>query len=154
MGIFVALALAALPAPVTLHGVGSVKPGMTPTQVSKAWGVPVVLGAASPGSTCQVAQISRGAVRGYAIFERKRFGAVFFRAGETTDTGIHHGSPLAALRAAYGARLKLYPDKYTPKAKTAFVGGAWKLRFDISRQGKVTVIAFGARPVTYVEGCS
>ncbi len=34
-----------------------------------------VLGAASPGSTCQVAQISRGAVRGYAIFERKRFGA-------------------------------------------------------------------------------
>ena len=154
MGLLVALVLAALPAPVTLHGVGGVKPGMTPTQVSKAWGVPVVLGAASPGSTCQVAQISRGAVRGYAIFEGKRFGAVFFKAGEATDTGIHRGSPLASLRAAYGARLKVYPDKYTPKAKTAFVGGAWKLRFDISPLGKVTVIAFGATPVTYVEGCS
>ncbi len=154
MGLVVALLLAALPAPVTLHGVGGVKPGLMPAQVSKAWGVPVVLAAASPGSTCQVAQISRGAVRGYAIFERKRFGAVFFRAGETTDTGIHRGSSLAALRATYGGRLKVYPDKYTPKAKTAFVGGVWKLRFDISPQGKVTVIAFGARPVTYVEGCS
>jgi hypothetical protein len=79
---------------------------------------------------------------------------VFFRAGETTDTGIHRGSALAALRATYGARLKVYPDKYTPKAKTAFVGGAWKLRFDVSPQGKVTVIAFGATPVTYVEACS
>jgi hypothetical protein len=70
MSLLVALALAVLPAPVTLHGVGGVKPGMTPAQVSKAWGVPIVLGAASPGSTCQVAQISRGAVRGYATFER------------------------------------------------------------------------------------
>jgi hypothetical protein len=154
MGLLVALVLAVLPAPVTLHGVGGVKPGMTPRQVSRAWGVPVVLGAASPGSPCQVAQISRGAVRGYAIFERRRFGAVFFKAGETTDTGIHRGSSLAALRAAYGARLKVYPDKYTPKAKTAFVGGAWKLRFDVNPLGKVTVIAFGAKPVTYVEGCS
>jgi hypothetical protein len=154
MGLLIALVIAALPAPVTLHGVGGVKPGMTPTQVSRAWGVPVVLGVASPGSTCQVAQISRGAVRGYAIFERRRFGAVFFKAGETTDTGIHRGSSLTALRTAYGARLKVYPDKYTPKAKTAFVGGAWKLRFDVSPLGKVTVIAFGAKPVTYVEGCS
>ena len=154
MGLLVALVLAALPAPVTLHGVGGVKPGMTPAQVSKAWGVPVVLGAASPGSTCQIAQNSRGAVRGYAIFEGKRFGAVFFRAGETTDTGIHRGSSLAALRAAYGPRLNVYPAKYTPKAKTAYVGGAWKLRFDVSPQGKVTVIAFGGRAVSYVEGCS
>ena len=51
--------------------------------------VALVLAAASPGSACQVARISRGAARGYAIFERKRFGAVFFRAGETTDNGIH-----------------------------------------------------------------
>lgn len=154
MHLLIATLLAAFPAPVTLQGVGGVKPGMTPAQVSKAWGMPVTLGAASPGSTCQVAQIARGAIRGYAIFERKRFGAVFFRAGERTDTGIRRGSTLATLRKAYGAKLKVYPDKYTPKAKSAYVGGAWKLRFDVNPQGKVTVIAFGGTPVTYVEGCS
>ena len=154
MGLLVALVLAALPAPVTLHGVGGVTPGMSPAQVSKAWGVPVVLAAAAPGSTCQTARISRGAVRGSAIFERKRFGAVFFQAGAATDAGIRTGSTVAALRKAYGARLKVFPDKYTPKAKTAYVGGAWKLRFDVSAKGRVTAIGFGGTPVTYSEGCS
>jgi hypothetical protein len=154
MGLLVALAIAALPAPVTLLGVGGVKPGMTPAQVSRAWGTRVVLGAASPGSTCRVAQIRKGAVRGYAIFERGRFGAVFFRAGERTDTGIEVGVPLTRLKKAYGARLKLSPAKYTPKAQTGFVGGRWKLRFDIDAGGRVTSIGFGGTAVTYVEGCS
>jgi hypothetical protein len=154
MGLLVAILLAALPAPVTLHGVGGAKPGMTAAQASRAWGTPVVLGAASPGAACQVAQIRKGQVRGYAIFERKRFGAVFFTAGEATDTGIRIGSTLTAVRKAYGPKLKVYPDKYTPRAKTAYVGSTWKVRFDVSPKGRVTTIAFGATPVTYVEACS
>ncbi len=154
MGLLVAFVLAALPAPVTLHGVGGVTPGMTPAQVAKAWGVPITLSVAPPGSTCQTATIRKGGVTGYAIFERKRFGAVFFTAGEATDTGIRIGSTLTAVRKAYGPKLKVYADKYTPKAKTAYVGSTWKLRFDVGPKGRVTTIAFGATPVTYVEACS
>ena len=33
---------------------------MTPAQVQRAWGVPIVLGAPKPGSTCQMARLSSG----------------------------------------------------------------------------------------------
>ncbi len=154
MGLLIAIVLAALPAPVTPTGVGGVTPGMTPAQVSRAWGTKVVLAAADPGSTCQVAKIVKGPVRGYAIFEGKRFGAVFFSAGMKTDTGIGIGSPFAAVRSAYGSKLVVQGDRYTPKAKNAYVGGKWKVRFDVSPKGKVTGIAFGGRAVTYDEGCA
>jgi hypothetical protein len=153
MALLIATVLAALPAPVTLQGVGGVTPGLTPGQVSTRWGVTLRL-EHTPGSTCSVARISKGSTRGYAIFEKRRFGAVFFTAGAMTDTGIHIGSPLSAITRAYGARTKSYPDKYTPKAKNVFVGGKWKLRFDVSPRGRVRVIAFGGVPVTYVEACS
>jgi hypothetical protein len=81
MGLLVAIVLAVLPAPVTLQGISGVKLGMTVAQVSKQWGARVALGPPSPGSTCRTARISKGAVKGYAIFERGRFGAVFFEAG-------------------------------------------------------------------------
>lgn len=154
MVLLIATVLAALPAPVTLHGVGGVTPGMTPAQVSAAWGVPIRLNTA-PGSTCATAAIRKGKLQGYAIFEKKRFGAVFFVKGPVaTDSGIHLGSTLAQVKKVYGARAKVLPDKYTPRAKNVFVGGAWKLRFDVSATGRVTVIAFGGVPVTYVEACS
>ena len=155
MGLLVATLLAALPAPVTLTGVGGVVPGMTPAQVSARWGTgPLVLQTA-PGSTCAVVGIAKGNVRGYAIFEERRFGAVFFKKGVRTDTGIAIGSTLADLRKVYGSRLGILPDKYTPKAKNAFVQGKkWSLRFDVNPQGRVSVIAFGGIAVTYVEACS
>ena len=155
MSLLVAAVLAALPAPVTLHGVGGVTPGMTPAQVAKAWGVPITLSLPPRGSTCQTATIRKGGVTGYAIFERKRFGAVFFRGGVKTDTGIQVGVPLTNVKKAYGTKLKLVPSKYNPKAKTGYVAGVkWKLRFDIDAGGRVSGIGFGGVAVTYVEGCS
>jgi hypothetical protein len=154
LALLIATILAALPAPVTLHGVGGVTPGMTPAQVSAAWGVRIRLNT-SPGSTCAVAAIKKGKLQGYAIFEKQRFGAVFlFKGPVVTDTGIRLGSTLAQVRKVYGARVKILPDKYTPRAKNVFVGGKWKLRFDVNAKGRVAVIAFGAVPVTYVEACS
>jgi hypothetical protein len=155
VNLLIATILASLPAPVTLHGVGGVTPGMTPAQVSEAWRVPVKPNTYGAGSTCATAAIRKGKLQGYAIFENKRFGAVFFFKGAVaTDTGIRLGSTLAQVRRAYGSRAKVLPDKYTPKAKNIFVGGKWKLRFDVNPKGRVTVIAFGGLPVTYVEACS
>jgi hypothetical protein len=155
VALLIATLLATLPAPVTLQGVGGVTPGMTPAQVAAAWGVRVKLNTYVPGSTCSTAAIKKGRLEGYAIFEKKRFGAVFFFKGPvTTDTGIRLGSTMAQIKKAYGARAKGLPDKYVPKAKNVFVGGKWKLRFDVNPRGRVTVIAFGGVPVTYVEACS
>jgi hypothetical protein len=155
VGLLIATLLAALPAPVTLQGVGGVVPGMTPGRVSTAWATYIRLSYEIPGSECATAAIKKGKVRGYAIFENARFGAVFFFGGPVrTDTGIRLGSTMAQVKTAYGSRAKIYPDKYTPKAKNVFVGGKWKLRFDVNPKGRVTVIAFGGRPVTYVEGCA
>lgn len=153
MALLIATLLAALPAPVTLHGVGGVTPGMTAKQVARAWGTRVVPIADAPGTDCKTAKISKGEVQGTALFEKNRFAAVFFTAGARTDKGIRIGSTLAAVRRAYGRKLKLFKDKYVPKAKNGYVGGTWKIRFDINRVGRVTRIGFGGPAVEYVEGC-
>ena len=98
---------AALPAPVTLDGVGGATPGMTPRQVCAKWGVPLRLqgGAGGPGSTCRTARVRVGTLRGYALFEGGRFGAVFFDRGARTPSRITIGSSERALRRTYGSRL-------------------------------------------------
>ena len=152
-------ALAGAPASglVTLDGVSGAVPGMRPAQVADALGAPVrLMGPAS--DVCRVALISAGPLRGYAIFEDRRLGALFFEKGARTGKGIRIGSTVADLEAAYGNRLRSQPDKYVPGARNLFVRRAkaphWELRFDVSKAGKVTTIAQGARPVRYVEACS
>lgn len=149
----VALALAA-PAPkVTLDGVGGVRPGATAAAVSKAWNQPVVLGGGA-GLDCSTAAVRIGPMIGYAIFVRGRFAAVFFDHGAVTDTRIRIGSPVAALRRAYGAKLTSRPDKYVSGARNYFVKKRWQLRFDVSPGGRVTRIGFGNAAVRLVEGCA
>ena len=152
-----AAAGAALPRPVTIDGVGGVTPGMPPGLVAERWGIAVdPLG--TPGSPCAAAEVRAGALRGYALFRSNRFAAVFFRAGARTGKGIRIGSTRAELQAAYGSALRSRPNKYTPGARDWFVRRAkaprWQLRFDVSRAGKVTAIAFGDRAVELVEGCA
>jgi hypothetical protein len=152
-------ALAGAPADglVTLDGVSGATPGMTPAQVSDALGAPVKL-MGPPADVCRVARIAAGQLRGYAIFEGGELGALFFEKGARTGKGIRIGSKVADLRKAYGKRLRSQPDKYVPGARNMFVRRAkaphWELRFDVSRAGKVTTIAQGAKQVRYVEACS
>lgn len=133
---------------VSLDGVGGVVPGMTAAQVHAAWGIAVP---AKP-RPCVVKRFRAGRLRGYALFLRGRFGAVFFSRGAVTTSGIRIGSSLSALRAAYGKQLRPADPK-----RTAYVRrpGArpWQLRFDLDRSGRVRGIAFGDGSVHFVGGC-
>ena len=92
----------------------------------------------SPG--CRTAVVRKNAVRGYALFERGRFAAVWFE------------------RGAYGTRLAWKRHAYEPGGWYAFLtrrmSPRWRIRFDVSRFGKVSRIGFGARAVAYVKGCA
>ena len=147
-----------LPAPVTLDGVGGVVPGMTPQQVARRWGTRVDPGSEEISPGCRTANVRTGAARGYALFERGRFGAVWFSSGVWTPSGIRIGSTRAALVRAYGSRLSWRRHAYEPGGWYAFLtrrtSPRWRIRFDVSRRGVVSRIGFGARPVAYVEGCA
>ena len=148
----------ALPAPVTLDGVGGVVPGMTPAQVARRWGTRVEPGAEEISPGCRTANVRKNAVRGYALFERGRFAAVWFERGVSTPSGIQIGSTRAALVRAYGSRLAWKRHAYEPGGWYAFLtrrmSPRWRIRFDVSRFRKVSRIGFGARAVAYVEGCA
>jgi hypothetical protein len=146
-----------LPAPVTLEGIAGARPGMTAAAVSRAWKTPVRLGERiRPG--CQTSPVSRGGMVGYALFERGRFGAVFFNRGARTPSGIKIGSSLSALRRVYRGRLTSRPHAYEPRGRYYFLTRRsrphWQIRFDVSAGGRVTQISFGNAAVRYVEGCA
>ncbi len=144
------------PGQVSLDGSGGVRPGMTVPQVQSRWGVTLRLSSAV-GQQCESADVRAGATQGFAIFRNRRFRAVFFKQGVRTDKGIRIGSTRGALRQAYASRLASTPDKYTPRARNYYVTRTvrphWKLRFDVSPRGRVTLIAFGDEQVRLVEGC-
>ncbi len=145
------------PGQVGLEGAGGVRPGMTVAQTQSRWSLRLRLDTTF-GSQCQSAELKTGATRGYVIFRGKRFAAVFYTRGARTDTGIQIGSPVSALRRAYGSRLRSEPDKYERGSLNYYVKRArrpfWELRFDVSPRGRVDLIAFGDRYVHLVEGCA
>jgi len=160
----VALAAVALAAPVhfdakpgapvvSVRGLLGIRPGATPAQVRRAWHVRLPLQGPG-GSTCRTGPVTVAGMTGYALFQGGRFGAAFFRRGAVTDTGIRIGSTVARLHRVYGTRLSSRPDKYVPGARNWFVGTRTQLRFDVSKAGRVTTIAFGDASVRLVEGCS
>jgi len=150
-------AFAALPARLTLDGVGGVTPGMREAAVERRWGLELELSTAF-GSQCAPAIVSVGSMRGHAIFLNARFGALFLRRGAVTGKGIRIGSTLAELKRAYGTALSSRANKYTPGARDFFVRRArkprWQLRFDVSPRGRIVQIAFGNDAVRLVEGCA
>jgi hypothetical protein len=94
--------MSAPPTLVTLDGVGGVLPGMTAAQVSRIWRTPVRLGPDAASAGCRTAKISTGRVRGYALFENGKLGAVWFDRGVRTPSGITIGSTVPQLVRAYG----------------------------------------------------
>jgi hypothetical protein len=147
-----------LPARITLDGVAGVVPGQSPEEVERRWGVPVQLPDNIHSLGCERAYVDAGSMRGYALFENGRLGAVFFDRGAVTDKGIRIGSTVGQLRRAYGSRLTSRTKRYPAGARDYFVRRArtphWELRFDVSPAGRVTQIGFGAAPVRYTNGCS
>jgi hypothetical protein len=149
--------IAHLPARVTLDGVAGVTPGMSPDVVAQRWGIRLRLDTTF-GFRCQTAVVKAGAMRGYALFERRRFGSVFFDEGAVTGRGIRVGSTRAELVRAYGHRLTRRRNAYNPGAVDYFVRRAraprWELRFDVSARGRVERISLGNHTVRYTEGCA
>jgi hypothetical protein len=157
---FVVAAAFSLPAPVMLDGVGGATPGMTPRQVGARWHLTLRLSPpiGAPGSTCRTATVSVGGLHGYALFENNRLGAVFFDRGARTPSGIGIGSSESALRRTYAGRLRREGHAYVHGGHYYFLtrrsAPHWRIRFDTNGRGRVTQIGFGARAVSYVEGCA
>jgi hypothetical protein len=168
LGVSLALGLAALvaastaasapsfvPSIVTLDGVGEVRPGQTVAEVERRFGLD--LRPVAVGGGCARAPFRSGAVRGSAVFLRGRLGSLWFDRGVIAGRGIAIGASFAALKRAYRT-LELRPDADVPGARNAYVRRTraphWRLRFDVSAQGRVTQIAFGDRSVYRSAGCA
>jgi hypothetical protein len=144
-----------VPSIVTLDGVGDVRPGQSVTQVEQSFGLDLRPETISPG--CAQAFFRSGSVRGHALFIRGRLGSLWFDHGVIAGRGIAVGASFAALKRAYRV-LEIRRDAYVPAARNAFVRRTraphWRLRFDVSAQGRVTRIAFGDGSTYRTEGCA
>jgi hypothetical protein len=144
-----------VPSIVTLDGVGDVRPGQTVAQVERTFGIDLRPETISPG--CAQASFRSGPVRGHALFLRGRLGSLWFDRGVIAGRGIAIGSSFAALKRAYRT-LEIRRDYYVPAERNVYVRRTraphWRLRFDVSAQGRVTRIAFGDRSVYRTEGCA
>ena len=146
----------ALPAPMTLTGVGGVAPGMTAAQVERAWGIRVVPTGKGP---CRMARIATSRVRGHGLFLEGRLGALFFTAGIRSDRGVGVGSTLDELNRAYGRSIFYWP---APESRTAvhaytrprYRGDKRALRFDLDPRGtgRVTQIGLGGPVLAFSTG--
>ena len=143
-----------VPSIVTLDGVGDVRPGQTVTQVEQRFGIDLHPAVLRPG--CTSAPFRSGIVRGHAVFLRGRLGSLWFDRGVLAGRGIGINATLAALRRTY-RRLEIRRDPDLPGARNVFVRRTraphWRLRFDLSPQGRVTRIAFGDQSVLLADGC-
>src|SRR2546421_7157740 len=102
---------------------------MTVTQVSHLWGLRLIL---SPnGQGCTITPIRARTMGGYALFQLGRFRAVFFGQGATTDRGVHIGSTLARLGAAYKPLGASRHEKGTTGRQYYVHRKRWYLRFDV-----------------------
>lgn len=104
-------ATSALPAPITLAGIGGVRPGMHVQEVEERWGKlrlrEVILGSDSDA----YAPVCADPLRGWTHFYGPNGGPfwlkeIHFVAGARTDSGIGIGSTRDDVKRAYGVRLQ------------------------------------------------
>lgn len=133
---------------VTLDGVAGVVPGMPASAVHRLWGIPLP----PRGRLCGISRFRVGDERGYALFLRGRFGAVFFDAGARTPAGIGVGTPLAKAKAAYGKGLR-----HEAGSSSYFLHRVrvprYQIRFDVDAHGRIVLVGFGDAAVHFVGGC-
>jgi hypothetical protein len=148
------------PVPVSLeHGVASVRPGASTSEVERRWGVSL-RPSYEVSPNCGPADI-RGVpgVAGYVVFmPRDRFGAAFLSKGAVTGRGIRIGSTLAELKRAH-RRLRREPNRSDPQGAYYFVrrrlAPHWEFRFDVDASKRVQRIVFGTRAAARLdEACA
>ena len=143
-----------VPSIVTLDGVGDVRPGLAVTQVEQRFEIDLRPAVFSPG--CTRALFRSDMVRGNAIFVRGQLASLWFDRGVIAGRGIGIGASLAAIRRAY-RQLEIRRDLELPGVRNVFVKRTraphWRLRFDLSPQGRVTRIAFGNQTLLLADGC-
>lgn len=145
----------------TPTGLGPVRIGMTPGQVTKALGTPLTYdaGALEIGEDCSEASTSTlpGA---WFMFEQGKLTRMSLRSPSTLTTprGIAPGSSEAEVRMAYGRGLKASPHEYEAPPAKYFT--FWTeprrtgVRFEIDHAGVVEAVHAGTRSIEYVEGCA
>ena len=143
-----------VPSIVTLDGVGDVWPGLAVTQVEQRFEIDLRPAVFSPG--CTRALFRSDMIRGNAIFVRGQLASLWFDRGVIAGRGIGIGASLAAIRRAY-RQLEIRRDLELPGVRNVFVKRTraphWRLRFDLSPQGRVTRIAFGNQTLLLADGC-
>jgi hypothetical protein len=136
---------------VTVDGVRGMRPGMSESAVERALGVSLRINYLRP--SCGTASFRVGTTKGYAMFSGPRFASLWFQGGARTGRGIHIGSTLNELHDAY-LKLRSRPDYYIPNERNFFYrrpsAPHWRLRFDVSPEGRVNSIAFGNESVFLV----
>jgi len=155
-----------LPAPLTLHGVGGVRPGMGWAMMRRQWHLHFPVELKSSGSASRwTAPICAGDMVGQAVSGRGVTGldAIWFVRGARTDAGIGIGSTLAALRHAYGRGLQapraFFPYEGDPDTKWLAESKSFKLVAEkpgtpkrpaiamkfVVKNGRVVGVLFGSK---------
>lgn len=157
----------------TAEGFGPLRIGMSRAEVVKALGEdsdPDAVGGPNPQS-CDEFRPARAPDGMLVMIEQGRLTGISL-VGESkvaTDRGVRLGAEAAAVRAAYGERLRAEPHKYveapaeylTAWTKEAPADGQYTdapgargIRYEIGREGKVESIHAGGPSLQYVEGCA
>lgn len=145
---------------VTLHGIGSVRAGMSIAEASAALGVELGIPPGGDPAGCTYLEWP-GAPQGVAVMvEGHRIARVEVRSGATATTeGARIGDSDERIRRLYAGRVTASPHKYTTGQYLTVTPAspadeAFRLVFE-TESGRVTQYRSGSVPqVEYVEGCS
>lgn len=140
---------------ITKNGLGSVRIGMTVSQVEAANGREVSgLNNNAGGGDCYSGTLGS---KVYALFTGDILTRIYVNTSRyRTRKGIHVGSTAAGVYRRYGSRLRSAPHAYVPGGRYLTVTtGRRRVLFETSNTGRVTSISTGRAPeVDYIEGCA
>lgn len=143
---------------ITQNGIGSLRIGMTLAQAQRRSGQRIDYQRFDAASdACGIGRLVPTSLGVTMLTTDLRIAVLDVdEPGIATRAGIEVGDTAAALRRAYGSRLRSQPSKYDPRSRDYEVRfGQRKLVFYADGQGRIGQIAGGRRPeIDYVEGCS
>jgi hypothetical protein len=146
---------------ITQNGLGAIRLGMTVDQAQRRSGQRIQNNLFTPGDdSCGIGQLFPQSLGvGFQTTHSRIWVINVSRPGIRTRAGIQVGDRVAALRRAYGSRLRSQPNKYIPGARDYWVsfGAKRKIKFYVGERNHSVIaqISSGRKPeVDFVEGCS